>query len=176
MDEIQSEVSLDTESYTISGTLFIGFYSDQSPIYRFQCDGTTAGTKRTNGPAYLPPRSRPGQAHLCEGPCRAQRKTCPAKGTVGLLKGLIEEGAGTGLETPIEIIEYPFHDQVLIPPDTPGTEDTFAHIPFEEGIPVLRGKILRHGIHIYQAHSQITGNLTELATVSFITDQTGFGM
>jgi hypothetical protein len=89
---------------------------------------------------------------------------------------LIEDGAGAGLETPVEIIENSFHDQVLISPDTFGTEDTFAHIPFEKGISVLRGKILGHGIHIYQAHSQIAGNLTELATVPFITDQAGFRM
>jgi hypothetical protein len=89
---------------------------------------------------------------------------------------LIEKGAGTGLETPVEIIKNSFHDQVLISPDTPGAEDTFAHIPLEEGIPVLRGEILGHGIHIYQAHSQVTGNLTELTRVPFITDQTRFGM
>jgi hypothetical protein len=111
-----------------------------------------------------------------QGPGGAHRETGPAKGTACFFERTILKGCRSGRETPVAVIQDPFHHQFLIRSDAFAAEDTFAHVPFEKGVEIVEGKGLRHGIQRDETYAQFGGQGAKVTTISFITDNTGFGM
>jgi hypothetical protein len=74
------------------------------------------------------------------------------------------------------VIQDPFHNQFLVPSYAFTAKNTFAHIPFEKGVEILEGEGLGHGIQRDETNPQVSGQGSQLTAISFIANDTGFGM
>jgi len=86
------------------------------------------------------------------------------------------DGHGTGFESPEVVIDGADGNQIMVGPCTFAAEDTLAEIPYNKGIGLLQARIMRHGVEIYGAHSQVGRDLPQVTSVALAAEDTGFGV
>jgi hypothetical protein len=64
----------------------------------------------------------------------------------------------------------------MIGSNTLSAKNTFAQIPDNEGVCFLQTGIMGHGIEVYPADTQFSGNVPQLASVSPAANDTGLRM
>jgi hypothetical protein len=84
------------------------------------------------------------------------------------------QGMGPGRESSKIIINSAYDNQIMISPNTPPAQNTFAEIPDHKRIRLIKTRIMRHRVKVIQTHAQLSGNLSQFASVSLVTNNARF--